>query len=420
MSIKKRYLTVAIAAAVLSTQAYSAGFQVSEQSATGLGRAFAGEAAIADNPGVLARNPASMTKFDKMAISAQGSLVLPNIDVTGHDAPNGEQTAENVAPLAFVPSTYFVQPLNDRLSWGMSLFSNYGVTTDYPDDFYDGTSAGKTSLITINLNPSVAYKLNDQWSLGFGVSAVYAKAELFRHYGQNALPFYPAIKPSDKTINMEGETWAFGWNIGALFELNENNRFGLAYRSQVDLDFDGDFTDYSGQVLGATRRGDTIDANLSAPLPATAEFSGFHQLNTQLAIHYSIFWTQWSKFTELKATSEQCNFGGQLPGVCLLKEEEYDDAFRWAIGGTYNLNPQVTLRAGFAYDEQGGKATLSIPDTDRFWYSAGASYQYSDQLSFDLGFSYVYGKKGTFIESGDSFTATSDAYIGAAQMNYTF
>ncbi|WP_305814127.1 outer membrane protein transport protein [Photobacterium leiognathi] len=420
MSIKKRYLTVAIAAAVLSTQAYSAGFQVSEQSATGLGRAFAGETTIADNPGVLARNPASMTKFDKMAISAQGSLVLPNIDVTGHDAPNGEQTAENVAPLAFVPSTYFVQPLNDRLSWGMSLFSNYGVTTDYPDDFYDGTSAGKTSLITINLNPSVAYKLNDQWSLGFGVSAVYAKAELFRHYGQNALPFYPAIKPSDKTINMEGETWAFGWNIGALFELNENNRFGLAYRSQVDLDFDGDFTDYSGQVLGATRRGDTIDANLSAPLPATAEFSGFHQLNTQLAIHYSIFWTQWSKFTELKATSEQCNFGGQLPGVCLLKEEEYDDAFRWAIGGTYNLNPQVTLRAGFAYDEQGGKATLSIPDTDRFWYSAGASYQYSDQLSFDLGFSYVYGKKGTFIESGDSFTATSDAYIGATQMNYTF
>ncbi|WP_305420151.1 outer membrane protein transport protein [Photobacterium leiognathi] len=420
MSIRKRYLTVAIAAAVLSTQAYSAGFQVSEQSATGLGRAFAGEAAIADNPGVLARNPASMTKFDKMTISAQGSLVLPNIDVTGHDAPNGEQTAEDVALLAFVPSTYFVQPLNDRLSWGMSLFSNYGVTTDYPDDFYDGTSAGKTSLITINLNPSVAYKLNDQWSLGFGVSAVYAKAELFRHYGQNALPFYPAIKPSDKTINMEGETWAFGWNIGALFEVNENNRFGLAYRSQVDLDFDGDFTDYSGQVLGATRRGDTIDANLSAPLPATAEFSGFHQLNTQLAIHYSIFWTQWSKFTELKATSEQCNFGGQLPGVCLLKEEEYDDAFRWAIGGTYNLNPQVTLRAGFAYDEQGGKATLSIPDTDRFWYSAGASYQYSDQLSFDLGFSYVYGKKGTFIESGDSFTATSDAYIGAAQMNYTF
>lgn len=420
MSIKKRYLTVAIAAAVLSTQAYSAGFQVSEQSATGLGRAFAGEAAIADNPGVLARNPASMTKFDKMAISAQGSLVLPDIDVTAHDAPNGEQTAEDVAPLAFVPSTYFVQPLNDRLSWGMSLFSNYGVTTDYPDDFYDGTSAGKTSLITINLNPSVAYKLNDQWSLGFGVSAVYAKAELFRHYGQNALPFYPTIKPSDKTIDMEGETWAFGWNIGALFELNENHRFGLAYRSQVDLDFDGEFTDYSGQVLGATRRGDTIDANLSAPLPATAEFSGFHQLNTQLAIHYSIFWTQWSKFTELKATSEQCNFGGQLPGVCLLKEEEYDDAFRWAIGGTYNLNPQVTLRAGFAYDEQGGKPTLSIPDTDRFWYSAGASYQYSDQLSFDLGFSYVYGKKGTFIESGDSFTATSDAYIGAAQMNYTF
>ena len=106
MTFKKRYIAIAITSSMLSAQAYAAGFQVSEQSATGLGRAFAGEAAIADNPGVLARNPASMTKFDKMAISAQGSLVLPNIDVTGHDAPNGEQTAKDVAPLAFVPSTF--------------------------------------------------------------------------------------------------------------------------------------------------------------------------------------------------------------------------------------------------------------------------------------------------------------------------
>lgn len=420
MSIKKRYLTVAITTAIFSSSLHAAGFQVSEQSASGLGRAFAGEAAIADNPGVISRNPASMTKFEAMAISSQGSIVLPDIDVIAHDAPNGEQTANDVAPIAFVPSTYFVQPLSDKLTWGVSLFSNYGVTTDYPDDFYDGTSAGKTSLITINLNPSIAYQVTDQWSIGLGVSAVYAKAELFRHYGQNALPFFPAIQPSDKTVNLEGDTWAFGWNIGMLFELNENHRFGLAYRSQVDLDFDGDFTDYSGLALGTARRGDTINAQLAAPLPATAEFSGFHQLNHQLALHYSVFWTQWSQFTELKATSNECNFGGQLPGICLLKEEQYDDAFRWAIGGTYAMNKQLTLRAGFAYDEQGGKATLSIPDTDRLWYSAGASYQYSDRLSFDLGFSYVYGKEGTFTEASDRFTATSDAYIGAAQVNYVF
>ena len=355
-----------------------------------------------------------------MTVSVVGSIVMPDVDVIAYDAPNGVQTAKNVAPTAFVPASYFVQPLNDRLSWGLALFSGYGVTTDYPADFYDGTSAGKTSLVAMNLNPSVAYKVNHQLSLGVGLNAVYAKAELYRHYGQNALPFYPAIKPSDKTINMEGDTWSWGWNIGAFYQLDDNNRFGFAYRSKVDLDFEGDFTDYSGLVLGSANRGNTIKGKLPVVLPATAEFSGFHQLNHQIAVHYSIFWTQWSLFKELRATNEQCNLNGQMPGICLLKDEDYSDAFRWSIGTTYTLNPSVILRAGFAYDEQGGKATLSIPDTDRFWYSAGATYQHSPQLSIDLGISYIYGKESDFIENKQRFTASSVAYIGAAQLNYTF
>ena len=420
MSVNIRYISLALCSSLTATSAFAAGFQVSEQSASGLGRAFAGEAAIADNPAVISRNPAAMTHFETMAVSVVGSIVAPDIDITAHDAPNGVQTAKNVAPMAFVPASYFVMPINDRLSWGVALFSGYGVTTDYPADFYDGTSAGKTSLVAINLNPSVAYKVTEQLSLGVGINAVYASAELYRHYGQNALPFYPAIKPSDKTINMEGDTWSWGWNIGAFYEVDDNNRFGIAYRSKVDLDFKGDFTDYSGLVLGSSNRGNTIKGKLPVVLPATAELSGFHQLNHQIAIHYSLFWTQWSSFKELRATNSQCNFGGQMPGVCLLKDEDYKDAFRWAIGTTYTLHPNVTLRAGFAYDEQGGKATLSIPDTDRFWYSAGATYHYNSQLSIDIGFSYVYGKESDFIENNDRFTASSVAYIGAAQLNYAF
>ena len=420
MSVNIRYLSLVLCTALTSSSAFSAGFQVSEQSASGLGRAFAGEAAIADNAAVISRNPAAMTQFSTMTVSVVGSIVMPDVDVIAHDAPNGVQTAKNVAPTAFVPASYFVQPLNDRLSWGLALFSGYGVTTDYPADFYDGTSAGKTSLVAMNLNPSVAYKVNHQLSLGVGLNAVYAKAELYRHYGQNALPFYPAIKPSDKTINMEGDTWSWGWNIGAFYQLDDNNRFGFAYRSKVDLDFEGDFTDYSGLVLGSANRGNSIKGKLPVVLPATAEFSGFHQLNHQIAVHYSIFWTQWSLFKELRATNEQCNLNGQMPGICLLKDEDYSDAFRWSIGTTYTLNPSVILRAGFAYDEQGGKATLSIPDTDRFWYSAGATYQHSPQLSIDLGISYIYGKESDFIENKQRFTASSVAYIGAAQLNYTF
>ncbi|HIF9231824.1 TPA: outer membrane protein transport protein [Photobacterium damselae] len=414
MSIKKRYISLAIAS-LLSSQSYAAGFQVSEHSASGLGRAFAGEAAIADDASVIGRNPAAMTHFKQAEFSGALSVINPSIDIYDH---TWDQGAEDVAPIAFVPAGYYVHPVNDQLAVGLAMFSNYGVTTDYPTDFNAGSLAGKTSLLTVNLNPSVAYKLTPQLSIGGGVSLVYGKAELNRHLGSLSIAV-PGSNPSDKTISMEGDTWAWGWNIGAFYELNENNRFGLSYRSQVDLDFDGDFTDYLGVITG--KPNNTITGSLSVPLPAIAEFSGFHQLNKQWALHYSLQWTQYSKFKELRATSSECKpgYNGQS-GICLLKKEDYDDTYRWAIGTTYTLNPLWTLRAGFAFDEQAGKPTLSIPDTDRYWYSAGATYHYNQHLSFDAGFSFIYSSKATFTEDNSTFTSKGKAYLAAVQANYKF
>lgn len=415
MSVKVRYTALAITAALISTTAHGAGFQVSEHSASGLGRAFAGDAAIADNAAVLSRNPAAMTLFKTAEISGGFSIVDPSVDV--EDKSFG-QTAKDVAPVAFVPSGYYIQPINDRLAVGLALFSNYGVATEYPTDFNAGSSAGDTSLITINFNPNIAYRINDNFSIGGGVSLVYGDAELNRYLGSLSAAV-PDSSPSDKTITMKGDTFDWGWNIGGLYEYNENNRFGLSYRSQVDLEFEGDFTDYLGAITGTPNN--TITGKLPVVLPAIAEFSGFHQLNNQWAVHYSVQWTQYSKFEELKATSNECSpgYNGES-GTCLLKEEDYDDSFRYALGATYTINPTWTVRAGFAFDEQAGQATLSIPDTDRYWYSAGATYTYSPNMSFDLGLTYLYGKESTFEEDGSTFTSSGGAIISAAQMNYTF
>jgi len=119
MSVKVRYTALAITAALISTTAHGAGFQVSEHSASGLGRAFAGDAAIADNAAVLSRNPAAMTLFKTAEISGGFSIVDPSIDV--EDKTFG-QTAKDVAPVAFVPSGYYIQPINDRLAVGLALF----------------------------------------------------------------------------------------------------------------------------------------------------------------------------------------------------------------------------------------------------------------------------------------------------------
>ncbi|UXI00378.1 outer membrane protein transport protein [Photobacterium sp. TY1-4] len=418
MSKKISLTAVAVTAALFSLNTQAAGFQVNEHSASGLGRAFAGETAIADNASVLARNPAAMARFERAEVSGSLSFIDPSIDIASkgsHNAP--VQTYEDVAPFAIVPAGFFIQPINDQFAWGVGVFANYGFATEYPDGAFFGALAGNTDLITVNFNPNVSWRINDNFSVGGGVSLVYADAVLTRHFGS----LNPA-NPSQELLKLEGDTWEWGWNVGALWELNDDHRFGLSYRSQVDLEFAGDFTDYSGTgVAGSTIAAPKkVGGDLTVVLPAIAEFGGFHQLNNQWALHYGVQWTQWSKFEELKATSNDC-----VNGVCLLKEEEFDDNFRYSIGATYTLSQAWILRAGFAFDEQAGKSTLSIPDTDRYWYSAGLTYNYSDDMTFDFGLTYLYGQSSDFNEKyvdgrEYAFSGENDAILSAAQMNYRF
>nr|WP_235869343.1 outer membrane protein transport protein [Veronia nyctiphanis] len=409
--MKRSLLATTIA--LISTQAHSAGFQVSEHSASGLGRAFAGEAAMTDNASVMARNPASMTKFDQIQFSGAIHGVLTDINVTDN---TNQQTANNVAPSPVVPASYLVAPVDDKFSAGVGLYTVYGVGTDYSDTFLTGYMAGDTNLTSVNLNPAIAYKVNSNLSLGAGLDIVYAMATLNRHFGE----LNPA-NPAAKMITMEGSTLGLGYNIGALYEVDKDIRFGLSYRSPVHLKFkDGDFTDHAGKSV---TRGGKVNADLNIELPAVIEFSGFQQLDPAWAVHYSVMWTDWSAFKELKATSSQCDKGN---GVCFEKSEKYDDAIRWSFGSTYTLNNDWTLRAGLAFDEQAGRSTLSIPDTDRFWYSAGATYQYTPKLSVDAGIAYIASKESEFKERGSAqlaernFTASGSATVIGLQANYTF
>ncbi|MFS1908405.1 porin [Vibrio lentus] len=394
----------------------AAGFQVAEHSASGLGRAFSGEGAVADNASVLARNPAAMTLFDTAQFSGAVSIVDPEVNI--YDVDNKEHS-KDVAPLQVVPAAYYISPINDKWAWGIGMFTNYGVATDYPDDISAGDMAGDTSLLSVNLNPNIAYRVNESFSVGAGLNLVYAEAELTRHKGE--LAGLVGGNPSDKLIGMTGETFAYGWNVGAMYELNENNRFSIGYRSSVDLDFDdGEFTSYdSGRATSPK-----VDGRLQIELPSILELSAFHQLNEQWAIHYGWQQTDWSTFKELKATSPDCTDNG-VAGQCFYKPEKYEDNNRYSLGATYQLNSKWTLRAGYAYDEQAGEATLSIPDSDRMWYSAGFTYAWSENMTVDAGFALVVSDEGEFTETNGAqqertFEAEGTAYLSSVQLNYTF
>ena len=429
--------TLATALLLVTAQSSAAGFQVSEHSASGLGRAFAGEAAVADNASVLARNPAAMSRFKQAELSFAGSFVAPNVDITGtQDAPIGGLLsrdesvldAEDIAPNAFIPATYFIQPINDKMAVGIAMFSGYGVTTQYDDDYVAGSLAGNTELVTLNINPNVSFKATEQLSFGLGVNVVYGSATLERNYGDlipaiaSATPgitpgqIAGSANPSAKLFKLEGDDWALGWNAGILFEPNEDHRFGLAYRSQVDLEFTGEFTKYAPDGSVGVN---TSNASLALPLAATAEFSGYHKLTNAFAVSYGVVWTQWSSFTELKAVSSDC-----ATGVCFLKEEEFEDNYRYSIGAEYTID-QIVLRAGFAYDQAAGETTLNIPETDRRWYTAGLTYNVNNDLSFDFGAAYIASDDVEFTETDQAgstygFKSEGNAVIASAQANYRF
>ncbi|MCE9933891.1 outer membrane protein transport protein [Aeromonas salmonicida] len=417
---------IAAAVTLASTQTFAAAFQLNEHSASGLGRAYAGEAAIADNAAVLSRNPAAMTRFDKMALSVSGTYIKPDVDVEGDiyagPAKMASASQSDIAPDAFVPATYFIQPLNDQWAWGIGMFSNYGLATEYSKNFAAGAGAGDTELLTFNINPNIAYRINSNFSVGAGINAVYAKAELNRYAGALA-PALTAktgiVHNSDTAIaHLKGDTWGFGWNVGTMYEVNEDHRFALTYRSQVDLSFDGDFKGLSSGY-------NTVDGNLKLDLPAQAEFAGYHRLNQQFAVHYSVNWTDWSAFQELKATSNSC------AGGCLQKDEKFKDSTRYALGGTWYINPSWEARIGFAYDKTAIEAeyrSLSIPDSDRVWYSAGATYNIDKDMSVDFGMAYLDGKK---VDVNEGLTSHSDpvrwkgtssgtALLASAQFNMKF
>lgn len=429
--MKMTRISLALCSAMVAlsyNQAYASAFNLNEHSATGLGRAFAGEGAIADNAAVLARNPAAMTRFDSMAVSVAATYVKPNIDIKGRDnltiptgsgaatLPSSSLDANDIAPSAVVPASYFIQPLNDKWSWGLALFTNYGLSTKFDENYAAGIIGGETELTTFNINPNFAYKINDQWSFGAGINAIYADATLIRRAGAVSM-LNPQLQASTPLVNLSGDTWDWGWNTGVLFELNEDHRWGLSYRSGTTLTFKGDFTGTSSgyqQVPGA----------LDLELPALAEFSGYDRLSEQFAVHYSVQWTGWDVFKELKATSSQCN-----NGVCFQKDQDFSDSWRYAIGGTYYVNPEWTLHAGFALDRQAAHDVISIPDTERMWYSLGASYQVNRNWSIDLGLAYLDGKDVNIDEPLTvpgvgtltvPYTSSASAFLSAAQVNYLF
>ena len=413
--------------------ANAAAFQLQEVTTSGLGRAYAGEAAIADNAGVVAVNPALMTQFKRPEVSFGGVWVNPGVDIEGtFSVPAANNMTvdaghSDAITSKLIPNGYWVYPINDKFAIGGGANVNYGLATDYDANYSAGMMGGTTDLTTINLNLSGAYRLNEHWSFGLGLNAVYAKAELSRRAGILATiankMLQTHLKTSDYLTNLEGDDWGFGWNAGVTYELNPNHRWGLAFHSKTKIKFDGTlYNDLPGE-RHLNKTGGSVDLNL----PDYWEFSGLHKITDNWAVHYSYKLTKWSRVQRLQAYLDN---GTQA----FNKTEHFGDTSRFAIGTTYDVDDKLTLRAGIAHDEgaAGRKSSISIPDTNRMWYSVGATYNFTPDLSVDVAYTYVRGKTRTFTEveslplNGKAITvegnykARSQVNLYGLNVNYRF
>lgn len=388
-------------AGAFATQTYAAGFQLSEQSAIQMGRAMAGAGIVGDDLSAVHYNPAGMTLLSGTRMQATGTWVAVNLDYEGNygQSENGRLKGQTI------PAGFITHQINDSLWAGLGLTVPYGMGTEYGEG-WEGRERGTESMIlTFDINPNLAWKVNDKLSVGGGISLQYAKAEL----GMGMGPMQ---------ANVKGDSWAWGWNVGLMFQPVETVRLGLAYRSHIAHNAEG-HTDVKGlQNL-------TSDMKVRIKTPDTITFSATWEATDALRLSGTARWSKWSNFHSLDVQNLDLA-GPQFSSTVV--ENNWDDTWFFSVGADYKLNGQWTIRGGVAYDQgpvENQYRMAVIPDTDRVWFSGGASYKYTDNLTFDFGATYIKGVGDTdlYDKVGGKKIGefkSLDSYIFSAQMQYLF
>ena len=398
-------------AGAFATQTYAAGFQLSEQSAIQMGRAMAGAGIVGDDLSAVHYNPAGMTLLSGTRMQATGTWVAVNLDYEGDSgqSENGRLKGQ------IIPAGFITHQINDSLWAGLGLTVPYGMGTEYGEG-WEGKSRGTESMIlTFDINPNLAWKVKEKLSVGGGISLQYAKAEL----GMGMGPMQ---------ANVKGDSWAWGWNVGLMFQPVETVRLGLAYRSNISHNADGHTTlnnvpvkTDNGLVLTNIRS----DMEVRIKTPDTITFSATWEATDALRLSGTARWSKWSNFHSLDVQNLDLA-GPQFSSTVV--ENNWDDTWFFSVGADYKLNGQWTIRGGVAYDQgpvENQYRMAVIPDTDRVWFSGGASYKYTDNLTFDFGATYIKGVGDTDLydkvggEKIGEFKSL-DSYIFSAQMQYLF
>jgi long-chain fatty acid transport protein len=263
-------------------------------------------------------------------------------------------------------------------------------------------------MLTLNINPSIGYKLTEQLSVGLGISLQYIDVQLTQMADLGALGMPPASQMADGKIRLEADDWSWGYNLGLTYQLHEATRIGIAYRSKISHSLEGD------EKLWTSNGIELADQNIKADidLPENLSVAVHHQLNNQWAISADITWTRWSRFETLSVEST----GGTFD---IDKAENWKNTLRYGLGADYRYNDKWTFRTGIAYDETpipNEFRTARILGTDRKWVSIGASYTVSDEFIVDGAYTHMFMSDPTINEADSNGYVLAGKYDSGVDM----
>ncbi|MET4805878.1 long-chain fatty acid transport protein [Limibacillus sp. MBR-115] len=370
----------------VATGADAAGFALKEQSASGLGNAFAGATAGAEDLSYMFFNPAALAEVEGVQALTVASYIRPVSELKSSSGFNafaggaltGPSTQNDIGSGAALPAFYGAIPLTEDINFGLAINTPFGLETEYSPDWVGRFHGVRSELLTINVNPAIGWQITDKVSIGAGAQIQYIEADL-----TNAT----LTQVGEGHASLEGDDWGYGFNLGILVKPFDQLQLGAAYRSQVKSTLEGDVNIFVPGIGNLP----TLGAQADVTLPDSFSLGFVYDINSNWSVMGEAQLTMWHKFNEIRI-----QFDNGMPDN--VTTENWDDSVFVAAGATYKMDEDWTFRFGVAFDESpvpDNFRTPRIPDANRYWVTVGASYQVSDWFTVDAGYAHI------FVEDSD-------------------
>ncbi len=362
---------------------FAAGFALYEGSARGLVLG-AGLTATADDASAVFYNPAGITQLKGVQTMVGFTAINPQINVTTTGVPGvGNASTGMESQWFFPPHAYVTIQHSDRLYSGYGLFTRFGLGTEFPQTWPGRYNSTKADVQSLEFNPNIAYKVTDTFSVAAGLSVMWFDVSLQRKLNTTALGV------GDTNFELSGDAWSWGFNLAAHWKPTDWVSAGIAFRSRVEQDVDGDVSVSRTIVIPGAVNIANMTGSADITLPAMI-FAGvaFKPLKN-LTVGGGIYWTEWSTYDQLQVSFSQ-PFGAP-PVSTSTSVKAWDDVFRYMIGVEWNVTPNWDLRLSYAFDEAPESDVhidYILPDNDRHQFTVGLGWHNGPWL-FDLSYMYI-------------------------------